>query len=190
MEAFIQRSLQRAMHDEPSLLVAMPHLDDDSFRKRVVLLLHYGQEGATGLVINHPTQVTVDELLFDLNSPPAEAQQQAILMGGPARRDWCWSLHSNDFRPPKSVPMGSYLCMTQTHILLNYLVDGRPPRFYMMGVGCARWKAGQLDAEIERHDWYLARFDATILECGPHQRWHWMLDQLGLTMHTTHSATA
>ncbi len=51
------------------LLVASPGLLDPNFRRTVVLITEHGDEGALGLVLNRPAEITVEEavpMLADL----------------------------------------------------------------------------------------------------------------------------
>ena len=47
------------------LLVATEVVQGELFAKTVVLLLHYDETGAFGLVVNRPTDVKPEELLDD-----------------------------------------------------------------------------------------------------------------------------
>ncbi len=58
--------------DKGMLLVATPELRDPRFSETVVLLLHYGSEGALGVAINRPTWV----------DPLAAARLELRIMGG------------------------------------------------------------------------------------------------------------
>ena len=45
----------------PGILIAMPTLDGTFFEKSVILLCNYDEEGAFGLVMNHPSKTKVKE---------------------------------------------------------------------------------------------------------------------------------
>jgi putative transcriptional regulator len=73
------------------LLVALPSLVDPSFRRTVVLVGEHGEEGAMGVVLNRPSDVTVADAvppLAELVDPIAlvhvggPVQQQAIVVLG------------------------------------------------------------------------------------------------------------
>ena len=48
-----------------NLLVATELVRGDIFVQTVVLLLHYDETGAMGLVVNRPTELGMDELVVD-----------------------------------------------------------------------------------------------------------------------------
>ena len=49
----------------PGILIAMPALKDTYFNKSVILLCRYDEEGAFGLVMNHPSLTQVKEVLSE-----------------------------------------------------------------------------------------------------------------------------
>jgi len=67
------------------LLVSNASLFDPNFRRTVVLIGHHDDEGAVGVVLNRPLDVTVDEAV----PPLAElvAADEALFEGGPVQPD-------------------------------------------------------------------------------------------------------
>ncbi len=47
----------------PSLLVAMPHLDDPNFKRTVVLLMEHSSAGSFGLIVNRQTPVKLKDVV-------------------------------------------------------------------------------------------------------------------------------
>ena len=60
------------MSQETSLvgqfLIAMPGMDDERFKKSVVLITSYSDEGAKGLIINKPTDILSYKEIIEKNS--------------------------------------------------------------------------------------------------------------------------
>ena len=60
------------MQDFPTLagqlLIAMPALDDPIFENTVTLICEHTEEGAMGLTINRPTELTHETVLADRKS--------------------------------------------------------------------------------------------------------------------------
>ena len=52
-----------------ALLVAAPSLLDPNFQRSVVLVTEHTDEGAMGLVLNRPTDTTVEEAAPELDAP-------------------------------------------------------------------------------------------------------------------------
>ena len=81
---------------EGHLLVAAPELNDPNFARSVVLIIHHNEEGAFGLVLTQPTQVTVAvngvgyEILIPLSSfdrLPPPGQEVKLLTHLAVRED-------------------------------------------------------------------------------------------------------
>ncbi|BAO36959.1 hypothetical protein SM39_pSMC1_45 (plasmid) [Serratia marcescens SM39] len=80
-------------------LLAMPSLTDAYFQRSLVYLCEHSSEGAMGLVVNIPVDMSLDTMLTKLKlSPPDTAEmKQPVLQGGPVHGDRGFVLHS--FRP-------------------------------------------------------------------------------------------
>ena len=57
------------------LLIAMPSMADSNFTKGVTYVCQHNDEGALGLVINHPSGLTLGELLQQLDYDTEDHQQ-------------------------------------------------------------------------------------------------------------------
>ena len=73
----------------PTLLVAMPQLQDPNFAKSVVLLCEHREEGAMGLVINRCTD-TAASAIVQLEPPIERDSGMPVWIGGPVdpARGW------------------------------------------------------------------------------------------------------
>ena len=58
---------------ENNFLIAMPALDDPYFNRSLTYICEHNEQGAMGLVVNQPTQMTLKELLEQADK---EAQVQ------------------------------------------------------------------------------------------------------------------
>ncbi len=83
------------------LLIAMPALEDPLFGRSVAYICEHNQDGAMGIVINHPMPLNVSELLAQLDiehnsaSPAAKAQ---VCAGGTRQPDRGFVLHTPQSR--------------------------------------------------------------------------------------------
>ena len=77
--------------ETPILLIAMPQVLDPFFHRSVVLLVHHGDEGSFGFIVNRTTGIRVPEILAGMeigwNGPPVGApgfrSQMSIVAGPP-----------------------------------------------------------------------------------------------------------
>ena len=140
-------------------LVATDEVRGPFFRETVVLLLHYDDSGAQGLVINRPMRAAPVDVLPDLDG--IDDYEGKLYWGGPVQITSVRTLLRSDDPPPGAV-----------HIVDGvYLVppDGRMPagandasglRFFL---GYAGWGAGQLDGELLDESWQIVPATAALV---------------------------
>jgi putative transcriptional regulator len=131
------------------LLVATDVVQGELFAETVVLLLHYDETGAFGLVVNRPTDVEPGELLADeegLADYPG-----TLFWGGPVQMDSLRALLYTDEPPDgaEKIIESVYLVSFEDAVDLGP-TDPARLRLY---IGYAGWAPGQLDYELARGSW-------------------------------------
>ena len=63
------------------LLVAAPQIEEETFRRSVVLLLHHDEEGAQGVILNRPLEADIDAVLPGWKS--VASTPKTVFQGGP-----------------------------------------------------------------------------------------------------------
>ena len=169
----------------PGILVAMPALKDTYFNKSVILLCTYDDEGAFGLVMNHPTTTLVKEILSD-EMKENVAADIPLLLGGPVQPESFWAVHSSDFSVEETTILSPKINLSSAHDILYSLANGQDVRSYHFGSGYAGWGAGQLDREIQEESWWLGPLDELLLlDLDYDIRWERTMDNLGFDQLTT-----
>ena len=79
------------------LLVATELLLEEIFAKTVILLLHYDENGAMGIVVNRPTEVDPLEILAEVDE--VSAYRGAVYWGGPVQMGSLRALMRTDTPP-------------------------------------------------------------------------------------------
>lgn len=157
------------------LLVAVPDLKDPNFSGTVIYLVRHNAEGALGLVVNEPMgEVPLRRLLE--NKAPGGGQAQAetegpsvpVHYGGPVEPRQAFILHSPDFLPESSVKIDERIAFSRDRELLYALEKGEGPKHLMLLLGYSGWAPGQLEAELERQSWYLAKWDESLVFGSDH----------------------
>jgi putative transcriptional regulator len=131
------------------LLLASPALYDPNFRRTVVLIGVHSEEGAMGVVLNRPSEVTVSEAVPQLEQ--AVAKQELIYVGGPVQ-------------PSSIVFLAEFLDPSPAGLLVLGRIGFPAPDADIdelthatargrVFAGYAGWGEGQLDAEMEQGDW-------------------------------------
>jgi putative transcriptional regulator len=153
------------------LLVATPSLMAPIFAKSVILMLEHSDEGALGVVLNRPTEVTVasvSEKVFGRESD----WQKSILLGGPVPGPLL-VLHSIDdlADPERAVIPGVYATSDSETVSAILELKAEPT---LVVANYSGWSAGQLEDEIERGSWVSlpARAEDVLGDDHSDNLWH------------------
>ncbi len=139
-----------------SFLVAMPGMLDPTFERAVIYVCEHSDKGALGLVINRPTDLTLDTLFarIDLKLEIDLLGSATVLFGGPVQTERGFVLHrANDEEYSSSVQVNGSIRLTTSKDVLQALSDGRGPDKILVTLGYAGWQAGQLEDEIAANGW-------------------------------------
>jgi putative transcriptional regulator len=140
-------------------LIAMPGMADDTFAGAVVYLCEHNDQGALGLVINKPIELTLDGLFekVDLSLSRDDLKGSPVFFGGPVQTERGFVLHERldeeggHYNATLAIPGG--LEMTTSRDVLEALSHGAGPRKLLVTLGYSGWSAGQLEEEIGRNGW-------------------------------------
>ena len=166
------------------LLVAAPDMQDSIFQRALILVCeHDAEHGAMGVIVNHPSEMTLRDLLEDLNIKPRVEQGLArpIFLGGPVQPSLGFGLYAGALDLVDSLAIDKDLKITASRDLLEKCAVGKGPKSLLLIMGYAGWSPGQLERELEVGAWWLAApSPALVFESPPAQRWGEAVRQLGL----------
>ncbi len=169
----------------PIFLVALPQVQDPYFRRSVVLLLAHEEDGSFGLVVNSRTEVTMHDLMAELELAWGGDPEQRVHFGGPVESHLGSVLFAADGEEsfpelPHTWQPFAGLYLTQDRDELARLATSPPQRFRVL-LGYAGWGPGQLLKEICRNDWLLAPPDpALIFADDPESTWERAVRSVGV----------
>ena len=168
----------------PALLLSMPQLTDPSFSKSVVLLCEHGPEGAFGLVVNHPSELSAAEAV-QLEPPVEGANGLQLLLGGPVEPQRGWILTSQAPDGVDSRPVGAGLYLSASPLLLRRVLTAQPlPKRTHVLAGYAGWGPGQLDEELAQSAWLIMPVELDLVfEIPSTSAWEMALRRLGADPH-------
>jgi putative transcriptional regulator len=156
------------------LLVASPALADSNFRRTVVLVLDHAEEGALGVVINRPTEVTATEVLASWGG--MVSTPDLVFAGGPVSTDSALGIAAV---PDVDGPVGWKRLYDGTG-----LVDLDAPPELLSGAlrglrifaGYAGWSPGQLENELAEGAWFVVPAEADdVFTTAPGDLWRRVL---------------
>lgn len=156
------------MNLQHHFLIAMPALQDPIFRRSVVYICEYNEDGAMGIIINKPLENLQVEGILDKLKIPAEARlpeirlDKPVMLGGPLAEDRGFILHT----PPvfsSSIRISDNTVVTTSRDVLETLGTASQPSEVLVALGYAFWEKGQLEQEILDNAWLTAPADMNIL---------------------------
>jgi putative transcriptional regulator len=164
---------------EGKCLVAMPGLQDIHFVRSVVYICAHSEEGAMGIIVNHPAQgVNFVDLLLQLKviestDKPRVSEAvgaRRVLAGGPVDASRGFVLHSPDYRAAEAtMTIDESVSMTATLDVLRAIAQGDGPREAVLALGYAGWSPGQLEKEILANSWMICPADSALLFDPDHE---------------------
>jgi putative transcriptional regulator len=147
------------------LLISSAGLYDDSFRHTVVLVGEHDAQGAVGVILNRPLEVTVEDAI-----PALGELGRRLFEGGPVDMDQAVILAQG---PNVNLPV-----FDDVGFITGEVPDGiRRVRVFL---GHAGWGPGQLDAEVAADAWILEDADeGDIFTDSPDTLWPDLLKRKG-----------
>lgn len=178
------------MNLQHHFLIAMPALQDPIFRRSVIYICEYNEDGAMGIIINKPLEnLQVEGILEKLKiAPKARVPEirldKPVMLGGPLAEDRGFILHS----PPafsSSIRISDNTIITTSRDVLETLGTAEQPSEVLVALGYASWEKGQLEQEILDNAWLTAPADMNILFKTPiSERWREAAKLIGIDIQT------
>ncbi|MDR0353904.1 MAG: YqgE/AlgH family protein [Opitutaceae bacterium] len=154
-----------------TLLLAHPAMPAGSFRRAVVLLSAHDENGAMGIILNHPLGKTLGQL--DPAFARTKLEDVPLYQGGPvetARLMLCgWRLHPDG--------SGFHLMFGINPDKALHLLDTDAVRLRGF-MGYSGWSAGQLEEELKRRTWVISALRPDTLGAPDQRLWHNLLGAL------------
>ena len=149
-------------------LIAMPAMQDPIFGGTVVYVCEHNENGVLGVVINKPTDMTMDVLFerIDLKlaaGSDAPIVNEPIMFGGPVQDDRGFVLHTPGARYSSSLTVTDEVACTTSSDVLEAVAKGEGPERMLVSIGYSGWSPGQLEEEIGRNGWLTVGASADIL---------------------------
>lgn len=147
------------------LIVARDHLPDSNFADSMVLVMNNLGPGPVGIIINRPMPLAVSRLFPDIER--LAKVRGSVYFGGPVDFESVWFLFRAATAPEHAIQAcdGVYLSADR-ELLLRLLGRNKPMDGLRIFLGHAGWAPGQLEAEIERHDWTSKRAEMEAIFSG------------------------
>lgn len=158
------------------ILVAEPFMRDDNLRRTVVYLCEVTEEGAYGMVLNHPLPVPMNMLLEEFPVKGFYANY-----GGPVSDEKLFYIHNID-----QINDAEEVCNNQffggsfseiVSLIESGQVTSKNIRFF---VGYTGWDSGQLQREIDEKSWIVwKKHQYNMLNTVDTELWSKFMKEMG-----------
>jgi putative transcriptional regulator len=136
-------------------LIAMPGMTDPFFSKSVTFICSHNQDGAMGVIVNRPTDVTYETLFEKINVELLNSliAQNPVLYGGPVQPERGFVLHQPAGEWDSTMTISENTALTTSKDILESVAIGAGPEKMLLTLGYAGWVPGQLEQEIAQNSW-------------------------------------
>ncbi len=169
-----------------NFIIAMPGLADPIFEKSVSYICRHTDQGAMGLTINHPIDISFSHFLSQLDIPLKDETLAAtpIYLGGPVETGHGFILHSNDTEPgnwSQTLKINDDISLSSSKDILTAIANGEGPADFLITLGYAGWSKDQLENEMQQNSWLNVLADSDIIFNTPSEkRWQKAAMKLGI----------
>jgi len=146
-------------------LIAMPAMTDPYFAKSLTYICEHSEQGALGVVVNRPIDMTL-QVLFDQIGVPLENPPVASLplyFGGPVQADRGFVLHQPVGEWSSTLAVGDEIGLTTSKDILEAVGQGEGPSRFIVTLGYAGWAPGQLEHELLQNAWLNVPANADVI---------------------------
>lgn len=168
-------------------LIAMPALEDPNFFHSVTYICEHNEQGAMGIVINQPLDISLSDVLEHMKIPMSNEELGSIpvYLGGPVQPERGFVLHEPIGKWDSMLEVTDSMAVTTSLDILEALNSGTGPSRSLVALGYAGWGEGQLEHELIENAWLTCPADSAIIFDTPiENRWTAAAASLGVDMNT------
>lgn len=147
-------------------LISMPHMSDSNFTHTLTYICDHNDQGAMGIVVNRPMDMSLKEILehLEIDSSKTAQPEQQIYNGGPVAAERGFIVHSPTGQQWASTHRVTDQVSLSTSLdILESIGAGQGPERFLVALGYAGWGAGQLEQELADNTWLSCPADLNIL---------------------------
>ena len=164
-------------------LIAMPGLNDPFFARTVTYLCQHGEEGALGIIINRPSELTLADIMeqMEIEFQEPAIGQIPVYFGGPVQPERGFILHEPSGTWSSTLTISDSVALTTSRDILEAIGQGQGSKNILVALGYAGWGKGQLEREIVENSWLNAPASQSILFKQPAaDRWKAAAELMGV----------
>ncbi len=163
-------------------LIATPYLGDPQFHGGVIYMCEHSEDGALGLMVNRPLEVTLGEILNQLDMD-SDGVTDPVYSGGPVQIERGFVLHDSSAHWQNTASIDDSVQLTTSRDILTAIAASEGPGHYLVMLGYAGWGEGQLEAELASNAWLTCPATPDLLFDTPWtQRYSAVLKRIGVDL--------
>lgn len=153
-------------------LIAMPAMADPRFANTLAYICEHNTDGAVGLVVNKPIDMTLSSLFRQIDVPLGHASFESapVFLGGPVQADRGFVLHRPLGNWQSTLVINDDVGLTTSKDVLEAAARGDGPDDFLVSLGYAGWGAGQLEQELGANAWLTVEADTDVIFALPVER--------------------
>ena len=143
----------------------MPAMADPHFAHSLTYVCEHNPEGALGIVVNKPIDMTLSALFEQIDIPLDDSalREAPVHFGGPVQIDRGFVLHRPLGNWQSTLAINDGLGLTTSKDVLEAAGRGEGPQDMFVSLGYAGWSAGQLEQELAQNAWLTVEADPDVL---------------------------
>ena len=164
-------------------LIAMPSMVDPNFSRTLTYICEHNDQGALGLVVNRPTDLTLQSLFerLSLSLKDHALSDSPVYFGGPVQVDRGFVLHEPAGNWQSTLRVREAIGLTTSKDILEAVGRGEGPARMLVTLGYAGWAAGQLEHELSQNAWLTVEArDAILFDVPAEERLPRAMQLLGV----------
>jgi putative transcriptional regulator len=158
------------------ILLSDPFLDEDYFRRSVVLICNHNDDGTFGFVLNN--YIDLDLHSVDENFPDLDVK---ISIGGPVETDSLFYIHEFQNVKDSFEIIGGLFFGGDYNDLIDTIAKSDNKNAVRFFLGYSGWAPQQLDEEIATHSWIVAENISKheLLDTQNQDLWKFFMEKQG-----------
>jgi len=157
--------MREAVNLTHHFLIAMPAMADPNFANTLTYVCEHNEDGALGIVVNRPIEMTLSTLFEQIDVPLSDRdlRETPVHFGGPVQVDRGFVLHRPLGNWQSTLAVSDDVGLTTSKDVLEAVARGEGPRDVFVSLGYAGWSAGQLEAELAQNAWLTVAADPDVV---------------------------
>ncbi|MGD9811688.1 MAG: YqgE/AlgH family protein [Sphingobium sp.] len=156
------------------MLLAMPGMADDNFRRAAIAMCVHDEHGAMGIDVGNAIEgLSLAELMASFDIEAEALAHVPVMRGGPVEPQRGFVLHGNDWGGQDRAEVSAEWSLSGSLEILEAIAAGEGPSRYIVALGYTGWGGGQLEHEMTLHGWFLGgEIPADLAGLTPGRRWN------------------